>query len=130
VWQVMVPPYWLRDLLFMTDYQGKQKPRADFIDELFEALRTRLCEQAIILFRDDMVGNSSSLKTEDLTGQALNLVIQGVGKRRKRANTLLGTYYEPIGENGAMVPSALDLIIFKIDVAQLMNNIRSSQKVA
>lgn len=121
LWGVVLPPPWLRDLAYMNLYRGQQAPPADFIEELFDALNTRMCEQAIITFRADLVGDNSTLKTEELVAKFLNIAIRTVQGRRNRANSLLGAYYQPAAVPGTrvMMVQSSDLLIFRVPLYEI-----------
>lgn len=121
LWKVMLPPAWLRDLAFMNAYHDRHPVQADSTEELFDALYSRMCEQAIITFKSDVVGNNSTLKTEDLVAKFLHLKPKTVEDRRKRANSLLGAYYKlsAIPETRVMKVQPSDLLVFGVPLAEI-----------
>lgn len=121
LWGVILPPAWLRDLAFVNAYHGKHPVKIDFTEELFEALYSRMCEQAIITFKSDLVGANSTLTSEELVAKFLHLHPKTIEDRRKRANSLLGDYYQPSAVRGSRVmkvqPS--DLLVFRAPLAEI-----------
>lgn len=117
-WNVRIPPAWLRDLAFFSEYFGKRENRKNQIDSLFEALRTRMYEQAIKQLRAEEK-LSSMLKTEELAAQILNVGVDAIDKRRRKANKALGHYYKPVAENGVLKATPSDLIVFRINIQSI-----------
>jgi hypothetical protein len=121
LWKIMLPPAWLRDLAFMNAYHDRHPVQADSTEELFDALYSRMCEQAIITFRADLVGDNSTLKTEELVAKFLNIALRTVQGRRNRANSLLGAYYQPAAVPGTrvMMVQPSDLLIFRVPLYEI-----------
>lgn len=124
-WKVMLPPAWLRDLAFMNAYHDRHPVQSSFTDELFDALYSRMCEQAIITFRSELVGDNSTLKTEELVANFLSLALRTVQDRRSRANSLMGDYYQPSAVPGSRVMKVQppDLLVFQVPLLQIKNAI-------